>query len=238
MTLDMSNQQQPPVPPPVQVVPEASLDSMLGSGGFPSANLLPPAIITRRQVRAAKRKALIIIVGVLGAIIFAVLFTSLQQRSADSAKAQAQTEVDSAIVLKQKYAYVPAVYTAVTTARQELATAMGQEVQVSRLLGGLSALQPPSLSLTTLDASVGPGAQEAMSTDQTVIPGVGTVAFQGEAKSIDDIAAWIDRLRDSADYETPILTDVTNSAEGVYAFTASADLSDQALSGRYVEPTQ
>ncbi len=238
MSVDMTPRQNPVAPAPVHLVGEASLDSMLGSGGFPSANLLPPAIVVRRKVRAAKRKALLILAGVVGLLLLMVLVTGMQQRSANAAKAQAQVEVDAAVARKQQYAYVPAVYQAVTTARQDLATAMGQEVQVSRLLSGLSALQPPSLSLTTLAATVGPGAEEELSTDQSVIPGAGVVSFQGEAKSMDDVAAWIDRLRDSADYNLPILTDVTNGTEGLYTFSATAELTDQALSGRYVEPTR
>ena len=115
---------------------------------------------------------------------------------------------------------------------------MGQEVQVSRLLGGLSRMQPTGLSLVTLDAVVGPGEEQAMTTSQTVIPGVGTVAFTGEAKTREDSAAWMDSLRLNADYASPVLTDVTNSTEGLYSFSATAQLTDQALSGRYLEATQ
>lgn len=237
MSIDMSAQPTPADGP--QVLAGASLDSMLSGGGFPSANLLPPAIVSRRQVRAAKRKALLVLASVLSLIVLLWLFTAYQQRVADAAKAQAQQEVDVAMAQKQKYAYVPAVYQAVTTARQELALAMGQEVQVSRLLSGLSGMQPVGMSLTALDATVGPGTDtQAVSVDATVIPGTGTVSFQGEAKSMADIAAWIDRLRDSADYDLPVLTDVTTSSEGVFTFTATAELTDQALSGRFVEPTR
>lgn len=220
----------------VQVAPvDGGLESLLSTGSFPSANLLPPAIVARRAVRKAKRRALLTIAAVVALIVFLVLVTSIQQRSANAAKADAQARVDLAMVMKQRYAYVPAVYNAVTTARQDLATAMGQEVQVARLMSGLSALQPPTLSLLTLTATVGPGSADASTSQQEVIVGVGMVTFSGEARSMGDIAAWLDRLRESDDYESPVLTDVTSSTDGVLTFTATAQLTEQALSGRYVE---
>ena len=219
----------------VHVAPaDSALDSMLGAGTFPSANLLPAAIVARRAVRAAKRRVLLILASVVVLLILMVLLTSMQQRSANAAKADAQARVDAALVMKQRYAYVPSVYNAVNTAREDLATAMGQEVQVARLMSGLSALQPPSLSLATLTATVGPGTAEG-SSQQDVIVGVGTVSFTGEARSMADVAAWLDRLRDSEDYESPVLTDVTTGTEGLLTFTVSAELTEQALSGRYVE---
>ncbi len=235
MTIDQTRSQAPLV----QVAPAAEgIDSLLGVGGFPTANLMPPAILARRAVRQAKRRALLAIACAVLLTLLMVLMTSMQQRSANAAKADAQARVDAALVMKQRYAYVPAVYSAVTTAREDLATAMGQEVQVARLMAGLSALQPPSLSLATLTGTVGPGTADAASSQQEVIVGVGLVSFTGEAKSMDDVAAWLDRLRESEDYESPVLTDVTTGTDGLLTFTATAELSDQALSGRFVEAAQ
>lgn len=223
--------------PGVAVGTDDLSDVILGSPGFPSANLLPPAIVTHRQVAAAKRRALLWVGVVLALLVLGFLLASLQQRSANAARDQAQARVDAALVEKQRYAYVPAVYQAVTTARKDLATAMGQEVQMSRLMAGLSAMQPPGLSLTSFTATVGPGASDDLGTAQAVIPGVGAVTMDGEAESLDLIAAWLERLRANPDYESPILTGVTRSPDGLYTFTASASLTEQALSGRFVEET-
>ena len=49
---------------------------------------------------------------------------------------------------------------------------------------------------------------------------------------------WIETLRNNPDYQNVILTDVSrDDTNGVYLFTNTAELTDQALSGRYVEPT-
>lgn len=238
MMTDVSNER-PPENPPILIVPESPLDSMLSAGAdqFPYANLLPPAMVKRRAVRAAKRKALLMLGATFALLIVVLLYTGLQQRAADAALAEAQSTLDEATAFKAKFAYVPSVYQAVTTARKELATAMGQEVQVSRLLTGLSAMQPPGLSLSTLQTAVSAGNAEASGRSTEVIPGVGAVTFDGEAKEMDDIAAWLSNVRLSADYSNPMLTDVTNSGDGVYTFSATADLTEQALSGRYLEAT-
>ena len=162
----------------------------------------------------------------------------MQQRSADRAKAETQARLDVVVAEKQQYAYVPAVYSAVSTAREELATAMGQEIQVTRLLGGLSAMQPPGVSLDTMAVTVGPATDQTLTAGQTVLPGVGEVTFTGESRTMQGIADWLERVRDNADYASPVLNEVTTTQDELYAFDAVAELTDQALSGRYVEATQ
>jgi hypothetical protein len=85
---------------------------------------------------------------------------------------------------KAKYAEVPAVYAAVDAARAELAQAMGNEVQVARLVANLAAIMPPSVSLTQVSMIIGPEDEAdtvAKATDEAVAPLVGTVTFSGEA---------------------------------------------------------
>jgi hypothetical protein len=65
------------------------------------------------------------------------------------------------------------------------------------------------------------------------------VAFSGEARAFTDVSAWIDTLRSQPDYANVILTDVSRDSEaGTYTFSNTAELTDQALSGRYVEETE
>lgn len=225
---------QPATDVPVVLTGEL-FDDLVGNAGFPSANLLPDIIKVRREVAQAKKRALMMVLGVLGLLAMLLGMTIVQQRSADAAKAQAQAELDAALAQKQKYSYVPAVYLAVSSAREELATAMGQEVQVSRLMGGLASLQPADVSLLTWTATVGPATDTELQVDQDVLPGVGSVSITGESRSMEGIAVWLDRVRADADYASPVLNQVGSTTEGIYTFDATAELTDQALSGRYVE---
>lgn len=217
------------------LVPQDLFEGLIPGGQFPTTNLLPEAIKARREVARAKRKALIMVAAVLGLLISMLLITFAQQKSADAAKAQAQETMDAALLQKQKYSYVPAVYLAVSNARQELGTAMGQEVQVSHLMSGLVAMQPQGVSLVTWDAVVVAGQSADMQPSQTVVPGAGTVEFSGESTTVEGIAAWLERVKTDPNYANPVLGEVGTGSDGLKTFEASAELTQQALSRRYAE---
>ncbi len=73
-----------------------------------------------------------------------------------------------------------------------------------------------------------------------VASGVGAGEFlqwnDDASDPINDVSQWIETLRNTPDYQNVILTDVSRDAtNGVYQFSNTAELTDQALSGRYVE---
>lgn len=211
-------------------------EEVVDRGEFPYANLLPEAIRVRREVAKAKGRALKLVLAVFGLLVMLFLLTMVQQNSANAARDDAQAQLDAALTQKQRYSYVPAVYLAVSNAREELASAMGQEVQVSRLMNTLASLQPPGVSLQTWNVTVGAAqADAALAADQDVLPGVGTATFTGEARAMEDIATWLERVKVSDDYASPVLNLVGTTTDGIFSFDASADLTEQALSGRYVE---
>lgn len=53
------------------------------------------------------------------------------------------------------------------------------------------------------------------------------------------MSIWIETLRAQPDYQNVILTEVSRDlTTGTYTFSNTAELTEQALSGRYVEATQ
>ena len=53
------------------------------------------------------------------------------------------------------------------------------------------------------------------------------------------MSAWIETLRSVPDYQNVVLTDVSrDTTNGVFTFSNTAELTDQALSGRFVEATE
>jgi type IV pilus assembly protein PilN len=227
--------------PLVQVAaPRDSLDALLRRDDFPVPDLIPPAILVRRAVRKAKRMVAIAMIGVLALLALLFVVGRVQLASANAELSAAQQRLRNAEAEKAKYSEVPAVYAAVDAARAELAQAMGNEVQVARLVSQLAAILPPDVALTELSMTIGEsdstGSGTAAKSAQTTEPLVGTVTFSGEARSFNDVSAWIDTLRNDPDYENVILTDVSrDTTAGVYIFTNTAELTDQALSGRFVE---
>lgn len=233
-----------PQPPAVHVAePKGGLEGLLGKRVFPVPDLMPPAVLLRRRVGEARRRVGIALIVVVAVLLSLFALGRLQLATAKSDLESAQARLQAAEAEKDKYSEVPAVYAAVDAARAELAQAMGNEVQVARLVSQLSAIMPPDVALTELSLVVGegetPDTAARASTSEVVEPVVGTATFSGEARTFNDVSAWIDTLRSTPDYQNVILTDVSrDQTAGVYQFTNTAELTDQALSGRFVEAEQ
>lgn len=228
--------------PIVRVAPADGLAGLLPQKSFPVPELIPPSVMRRRAVDMAKRRTAVAVVLTLVLLATMSIFGRIELRTAQSELSSVQLSLTMAEAEKAKYKDVPVVYAAVDAARAELAQAMGTEVQVARLITDLGFTIPPNVSLTSVSILVG-GESETPSAGTTAtepaLPPVGTVSFAGEARAFTDVSAWIDTLRSQPDYANVILTDVSrDSSAGIYTFSNTAELTDQALSGRYVEETQ
>jgi len=231
--------------PAVQVAPPMDgIEALLSPRDFPVPDLIPPAILTRRQVGQAKRIMFLVLATVVAVQALLFGFGRMQLSIATTELQTAQQTLREAEAEKAKYAEVPAVYAAVDAARSELAQAMGNEVQVARLVSQLSVIMPADVSLTQVSMTIGQEETPATSTQSStqaaaVEPLVGTVSFSGEARTFDDVSAWIETLRSVPDYQNVVLTDVSrDTTNGVFTFSNTAELTDQALSGRFVEATE
>lgn len=237
---DQAPSDQTPPEPTVTVAP-AGLEGLLPKKAFPVPELIPPSVMKRRAVDQAKRRTAIGVMIVLVLVVAMSLYGRIGLRAAQAELTSAQVSLRAAEAQKDRYKDVPAVFAAVDAARSELAQAMGTEVQVARLVTDLSFVIPPDVSLTGVSVVVG-GEEEtpaAGTTGTPTVPPIGTVAFSGEARAFTDVSAWIDTLRSQTDYTNVILTDVSrDSSTGVYTFSNTAELTDQALSGRFVEETR
>ena len=241
MPADLDNRTSPPPTDSAVPVPgEPGVDILFTQTTFPTPTLLPPEVRQRRQIAASKRRlgiALLLLVLTL-ALWWGI--ARLQQATATVELNNAQAELRAAEQEQEKYRDVPVVFAAVAAARSELAQAMGSEVQVARLLSDLSIITPTGVSLLDVSLVTTVAQQESASATTVVTSteevGVGSVTFTGSAATFEDVSLWIDTLRGNSDYRDVVLTEVSrDSTNGVYSFTSSAELSDQALSARFVE---
>lgn len=241
MTADTESRTPPPAAGGAVPLPaEPGVDILFTQATFPTPSLLPPEVRQRRQIAASKRRlgiALVLLAVTLG-LWWGI--ARLQLATATAELNNAQAELRAAEQEQEKYRDVPVVFAAVAAARSELAQAMGSEVQVARLLSDLSIITPPGVSL--LDMSLVTTVAQQDSASATTVAatadevGVGSVTFTGSAATFEDVSTWIDTLRGNSDYRDVVLTEVSrDSTSGVYSFTSSAELSDQALSARFVE---
>ena len=223
------------------LAPQEGLHQILGPRNFPAPELMPPSIVRRRAVGAAKRRVLLAAIGLVGLMLLLFGFARMQLSQAQNQLAVAQQSLREAEAAKAEYDDVPTVYAAVDAARAELSQAMGNEVQVARIISDLAGILPLDVSLSTVSLVAGAEEKPATNatTDEVLEPLAGSMSFSGEARRFDDVSIWIETLRAQPDYQNVILTEVSRDlTTGTYTFSNTAELTEQALSGRYVEATQ
>ena len=210
---------------------------------FPRVNLLPPEI-----AEAAKLKRLQGLLGLLvvGALVLAGLLffwasgqvSSAQEEltGAEAEGAQLKTEVAS-------FAEVPAVLDALDAAETSLAQAMTPEIRWSFYLNDLSLTIPNSVRLSSFSAINRAAAEQTVGT--TLVPAtplgdptMGTIQFEGKARSYNAVASWLQALAQQQGNEEPSLAnasgiDKNKDGAGNVDYTSSTYLTIESASNRY-----
>lgn len=211
--------------------------------GFVRVNLLPDRVREQDRVRRAKR-----IVAVLFALVLLALAGLWYMAQRDIAAAQDQltaaelTQTQLAGEVAQ-YSEVPAVFAAASQGQEALTGAMSAEVRWAFLLNQLSFATPAGVTLATVSGNLAEAGPTQTSPGDVLPPkeSVGTMTFAGTGSSFSEVAAWLDSLQTLKDYTYPFLTnsskgEAPTSGTGPITWESTADLSPNALSGRYGTP--
>lgn len=218
--------------------------------GYVRVNLLPQRFLDALRLRTIKRWLLAGLVFVL--LLLGVLWYLAQR---DLAEAEAQLE---AAQLRQtqlqgevaQYAEVPRVFATASIAEESITTAMSREVRWAFLLNQLSFATPAGVTLNSIGGAISEEGPVQTSPGEVLPPqeSVGTMTFAGTGSSFSEIAAWLDSLQTLQDYTYPFLTSSSKAAGttgaaptapqagGSISWESTADLSANALSGRYGTP--
>lgn len=245
----------PQRPRPASGQPTPDSGSTVAAAGTASAstkpkgqiqvNLLPPQIYRRAQLRRARGQAGVAVAAVIAVVFVAFWMAMADKGSADSELAAAQQRLAAIDAQKKQFSDVPGVYNAIAKARNELATAMSQEVRFSSVLTDLGTTIPATASISSVMMAVGPGvsgsagakpggkqAGAASTTD------LGSANFIGQAASMPDVAVLMDALAAQPQYSSVHLDSAQVTGDGGYVnYTISAKFTEKALSGRFTMPT-
>lgn len=230
------------------------------AAAFPRVNLIPEAIAEEARARRARLVAAgavaATVVAVGGLYFMAANDVTAAQEELDVATAQAAVLATEAA----QYAEVPAVRASVESARLQQYQAMGGEVRLSFLLNDLALTMPRGSSLTAFRATVSgeapdsaaagstaPAGQETAAGVSSVLgnPGLGTITYEGEARTYGDVASFLDSLAKQKKLLDPYfsaatLTESDSTVAGTkaappsgFTYVATSTVSDAALSHRY-----
>jgi Tfp pilus assembly protein PilN len=180
---------------------------------------------------------------------------SSAQEQLDSARATSATLAAE----QAKYADVPKVQSDLQSAQLQQFSAMGGEVRFSTVLNNLALTIPAGVSLTSFQATVsgatatgtttGAPTANASVSSMLGLPGVGSIAYDGEARDTSRVAAFIESLTKSGGMLDPFATQVTGGTAGgttnlgstaptttkptSVTFTGNVTIGPKALSHRY-----
>jgi Tfp pilus assembly protein PilN len=207
---------------------------------LPRVNLLPPEIAAAqrlRTVQAGLGAGVLVAIVVVGGLFVAA---TGQQHGAASDLDTAKAKGTSLQAEQAKYADVPKVYAEVEAGQAQLTQAMGQEVRWSYFLNDLSLRTPAKVWLSTVTvAETVDGAAAGAPAPGTATygtPGIGTITFNGNGYSHNDVAAWLRALGQQPGLADPYFTRSAQQKIGdqdSVSFDSQAVITDKALSGRY-----
>jgi Tfp pilus assembly protein PilN len=211
-----------------------------------TANLLPPEIVAARRARVLRKIVIFVLAGVvlLGAAGYFLAYKQKQDASSDLAAAEAQTA--QLHVQQHKYDEVVQITGEVAQVKSKISTLFTTDVDFPQLLNELVAQAPKSGGITQLAVALQGGptvsGQATSSSQPTValdpsgqVP-VGNVTITGTARSMSDVAAYVNALAHVPGviyvYPTSQQTDA-----GTVTYALALTLTDAVYSHHYDLPT-
>lgn len=213
----------------------------------PHVNLLPPEIAEQRAVRR--------VAGLLaGVVLLCVAGVGVGYVAAGSGEDDARAELVSAQAVqtslqRQQRALLPAqqAQNQIQAARAALTAAMGNEVLWSRYLDQLRIKRPEGTRFTqvqlTPPAEESSGSSSGTTDTSTTAPPpnqpVAALTLTGKARTQPDVATVLDQLATIPGFSNVYLTStVEDTTTGLLTYTVTADVTSEALSGRYSGDTE
>lgn len=205
-----------------------------------SVNLLPARYAQAMALRRAKLSAAVAVV--LGVLVVVLAWTvTVQQRSSAQEDLDVATaETTQLYTQAQRYADVPVVFAQVADAKIQFRDAMGSEVRWSFFMNDLALTSPKGVSLDSLDVSVAAPGASGQAGPATGAPTstIGTMSVGAKALTFNTVANWLDAMAKLHSLAAPQVASITSADESgvsVVSFSATAQITPEARSGRYLE---
>jgi len=211
---------------------------------LPRVNLLPPEIEEQRRFKRVQAGLGAGVVMALGAVAVLLLAANGQVADAQDQLEAEQAQETSLQAEAAKYSEIPEVYAAVEAGEAELTLAMAKEIRWSYFLNDLSLNTPGKVWLTQITATEQVDTATVAAAPVTGAPtgygtaGIGTVTFQGNGYTHNDVAAWLKSLNGRPGLADPYFTRSAKTAigdEDSVEFDSQVVITEGLLSGRYTD---
>jgi len=212
----------------------------------PRVNLLPPEVVTRRQVRLAQRTGL----GAVAAVVVLVAASwgvgAVRTGSAQDDLDAANSRVSALQAQQAEYAAAPQTIARLEAAQSARSTAMAQDVSWAAYVDSLARALPAGAWLVSVQSGLTSGPTSSAATSSGTAPGaatgsLGPVTISASATSYEDVAAYLDALASVPGVSDPYLTgSAQDSTSGtpLVTFTVTAQMTEDALTHRFDTTTE
>jgi len=202
------------------------------------ANLLPPEIAKRRQVRKVRRR--VISAFALVVVLMASWYGFASYQTMEAQAALDRVEGETKVVIAQQGLYTELVTVQAESARidGQLGTLMATDLRWSSVLIGLLQAAPKGVDLGGVaaaldDAAAADGATPAATPGEEKI---GTISLTGLANDKAAIADYVEKIDKLPGLGNTLITSVA-TAEERFQFNLEAEINASALGGRFTTAT-
>lgn len=214
----------------------------LGAPPRPQVNLLPPEIASKRALGRVKGWLFISILVVVLVLGVGYVLAAMGRTQAADDLADTEAEAQRLMQEQTQYAEVPEVKAQITNHIEARLLATATEVLWPQYFRAIQAVLPEGVSITQMQTEMpGPGVATASSGSPLDMPNVGAVSFTAQAKSLPDMASWMDGLNSiegfgSATYSTATLAD--NEGVVTYEITVQVRVDERVYANRFAEDAE
>ncbi|HZC74072.1 MAG TPA: hypothetical protein VE442_25525 [Jatrophihabitans sp.] len=206
-----------------------------------AANLLPPEIITARRVRVLRKTVAIVLAAVVLLCASGYVYARWQSHTASTALRSEQARTAELQQQEGKYNDVVQMERSVAGVQAQIASLLGNDVDVPRLITAMLRQLPAGATVSQLDVTFASGTSSTSGStstsdgsvlDTSGLPHIGTVTLTGQARNIGDVARFATSVAGLRGVVEAYPTSQQSSADGVQ-FNIALTLTDQVLSHRY-----
>ena len=170
-----------------------------------SADLMPPEVFEERQMKVLRRRIIFAVAAVALLCALGYVYAAVQRHESSNGLASEQARTSQLRTTETKYANVTRIQGSVAEAKREIAGLMSQDVDLAALIDQLRIQLPTGMTIGQLEitmdstkdsaaaaASAGTGAVDL---DASGRRHIGIVKVAGTARTLADVAAYLDRLK-------------------------------------------
>lgn len=202
-----------------------------------AASLTPPELIIGARVRRLRERIVLALCLVVLLAVAGYGYGFYRTHEAGSALQAEQARTDQLRKQQSKYAALVSLQDGVAKVRGDIATLMGDDVDVNALVEKISSALPAGVTITQLAVNLGPQQKTSSDTGQSLDTSgkkhIGSIQVQASGTKIDDASAYAAALKRIPGVVDVFPTD-NRAQENTTQFTITLNVTDELLSHRFL----